>query len=327
MIRFGIVGTNWITDRFLEAAAFAPEFKLEAVYSRTEERAHVFAEKYGATYTYTTIKELAESDQVDAVYIASPNSFHAEHAIELMAHGKHILCEKPLASNMKEVDAMIESARANKVVLMEAMKTTCLPNFKAIQTHLHKLGPIRRYVANFCKISSRYDAYREGTILNAFDPTFSNGSLMDLGVYGLYPMVVLFGKPNAVMANGHLLESGVDGAGTVLAHYETMEGLVTHSKITDSDLPSEIQGENATMRIDKISTPETIEIRYRNGEIERISTETIFDSMYYEIEEFITCIQEGRLESTNNTHEHSRMTVEMMDEARKQMGLKYPADN
>jgi scyllo-inositol 2-dehydrogenase (NADP+) len=326
MIRFAVIGTNWITERLIEAASHEKDFKLEAVYSRTKEQALAFAEKHNVQTIFTDIDELAKSDQIDAVYIASPNAFHAEQAIKLMKHGKHILCEKPLASNTKEVQSMIDTAEANHVVLMEALYTTCLPNFQIIKSNLERLGPIRRYVANYCKISSRYDAYKEGTILNAFNPAFSNGALMDLGVYGVYPMVALFGPPNAIKANGFLLESGVDGQGSVIASYDGMEGVIMHSKISNSHLPSEIQGEEGTLVIDLISSLEKVAIHWRDGRVESLSQDQEFPSMYYEVAEFVSCIKEGRLESKLNSLRTTYTTTMILEEARRQMGVVYPAD-
>ncbi|GAA3326643.1 hypothetical protein GCM10020331_063370 [Ectobacillus funiculus] len=105
MVRFGLVGTNWITESFLQAASQLDDFfSLTAVYSRTSERATEFAAKYGVTLTFTDLeKHGKKSSEIDAVYIASPNSFHAEQAILFMNHGKHVLCEKPIASNAFEV--------------------------------------------------------------------------------------------------------------------------------------------------------------------------------------------------------------------------------
>lgn len=193
MIRFGVIGTNWITDSFISAASEHSDFKLVAVYSRTEEKAREFAEKYGVELTFTNLEEMAKSDELDAVYIASPNSLHAEQAIVMMENKKHVLCEKPLASNVREVERMIATARKHNVLLMEALKTTFLPNFQEVKKNLHKIGPVRRYVASYCQYSSRYDAYKEGNVLNAFKPEFSNGSLVDIGVYCLYPAVYLCG--------------------------------------------------------------------------------------------------------------------------------------
>ncbi|HHU20535.1 MAG TPA: Gfo/Idh/MocA family oxidoreductase [Bacilli bacterium] len=133
MIRFGVIGTNWITDRFLAAAKLVEDFELTAVYSRTKERAEIFAEKHQATSVFSDLNDFASSDQFDAVYIASPTALHAEQAILCMENGKHAFVEKPFASNEREVGRMIEVARANQVLLMEGMKTTHMPNFGVLQ--------------------------------------------------------------------------------------------------------------------------------------------------------------------------------------------------
>ena len=127
MIRFGVVGTNWITDAFIRGASLNKGFRLNAVYSRTKERAQQFAGKYLVENIFTDLNEMAESKSIDAVYIASPNSLHKKQSILFLNNQKHVLCEKPLASNCKEVMEMIKVAKNNKVLLMEAMKTTfCL---------------------------------------------------------------------------------------------------------------------------------------------------------------------------------------------------------
>ncbi|MCY9667193.1 Gfo/Idh/MocA family oxidoreductase [Paenibacillus alginolyticus] len=326
MIRFAVIGTNWITEEFIHAARETGEFVLTAVYSRTEEKAAEFAQKFEVSHIYTSLETFAQSKEFDAVYIASPNSLHAEYAVLCMNHGKHVICEKPAASNTAELSAMIKAAQNNKVVFMEALKSTLLPNFKAIQDNLHKLGKIRRYFASYCQYSSRYDAYKQGTVLNAFNPIFSNGSIMDLGVYCIYPLAVLFGAPERVQASGVLLESGVDGEGSLLLSYKEMDAVIMHSKISSSYLPAEIQGEHATMVIDKINTPEKVEIRYRDGSVENLTREQAVRTMRYEAEEFIRLIKSGVLESTTNSHANSSIAMAIMDEARKQMGLVFPAD-
>jgi scyllo-inositol 2-dehydrogenase (NADP+) len=326
MIRFGIIGTNFITVQLLEAVKDLEGFSLKAVYSRSEETAKRFAATYGAEYTFTNLEDMAKSDKIDAVYIASPNAFHATQSITFLVNGKHVLCEKPLASNVKELMAMFQAARENNVLLMEAMKSTVTPNFKSIQDNLHKIGKVRRYFANYCQYSSRYDAYKNGTVLNAFKPEFSNGSLMDLGVYGIYPSAVLFGKPRSVKATGVMLDSGVDGEGSLLLQYDNMDAVVLHSKVNNSYIASEIQGEEGSILIDKISAPDKIEIRYKDGKSEDISRPQSKPVMYYEVEEFIQLILQGEMESKVNSFSNSLITASIAEEARKQMGLVYPAD-
>ena len=169
-IRFGVVGTNNITDWVIAGGRQDERFELTAVCSRTQERAEEFAAKHGIPHIFTSLEEMASSPLIDAVYIATPNYVHAEQSILCMNHGKHVLCEKPFASNAKEVRLMIEAAKKNKVTLMEAMISTLNPNFAIAKERMKDLGTIRRYFASYCQYSSRYDKFKEGIILNAFKP-------------------------------------------------------------------------------------------------------------------------------------------------------------
>ncbi|KAA8786810.1 Gfo/Idh/MocA family oxidoreductase [Paenibacillus amylolyticus] len=326
MVRFGVVGTNWITERLLESAVQVQGFELTAVYSRTEDKANAFADRYDAAYRFTDLEEMAASDTLDAVYIATPNTLHAQQAELFLRHGKHVLCEKPLAANASEVHSMIETARKHDVLLMEAMKSTLVPVFKSVEKHLPKIGPIRKYIAGYSQYSSRYDKYKEGIVLNAFKPELANGALMDLGVYCLYPLITLFGAPNQVQSQAMMLESGVDGQGSVLLNYDGMDAVVTYSKISNSHVPSEIMGERGSIIIDKIGSPEHAEIRYNDGTIEVLTVEQQHPAMYYEVEEFVNLVQQGKLESTMNTYERSHQTMKVMDQIRQQIGLVFPND-
>lgn len=327
MIRFGIIGTNWITDQFLEAGFMLDNFKLNAVYSRTDETAKAFASKYQVETTYTDLAELAKSDKIDAVYIASPTSSHCEQAIKCMEQGKHVFVEKPLASNQAEVKRMIEVAKENNVLLMEGMKTTHLPNFNVLKEQINKIAPVRRYFGNFCKYSSRYDRYKEGEVLNAFKPELSNGALMDIGVYTAYPMVALFGMPEAISASAVMLESGVDGIGSLTATYPDLTAELIYSKITNSYIPSEIQGENGSIIIEELSEMGQLTLVDRDGNKTDISVEHEENNMYYEIKHFVDLLTSGVKESPVNTHELSLNTMKILDQARASIGLEFPADS
>ena len=182
-VRFGVVGTNNITDWVIAGGRQDSRFELTAVCSRTQERAEEFAKKHGIPLTFTSLEAMASSDEIDAVYIATPNCCHASQAIICMDRGKHVLCEKPFASNAGEVRRMIDAARRNGVTLMEAMISTFNPNFISVRNRLKDIGTVRRYFASYCQYSSRYDKFKEGTILNAFKPELSNGAVMDIGIY------------------------------------------------------------------------------------------------------------------------------------------------
>lgn len=335
-IRFGVVGTNKITDWLLAGALQDERFELSAVCSRTQARAEEFALKYGAKHTFTSVEEMAKSDVVDAVYIATPNCTHAEIAITCMDHGKHVLCEKPMASNIVEVKRMIEASHRNHVTLMEAMIATMNPNFDVVRKMLPKIGRVRRYFAAYCQYSSRYDKFKEGIVLNAFQPELSNGAMMDIGVYTIYPMVALFGMPLEINAQGVVLSSGTDGQGAVNMRYEDMNATVLYSKIANSYLPSEIEGEDGNLVMDEIHTirkvtyiprPAAMSGRGPKAEPQDVSVRADHDDYYYEVKEFLDLIEQGKLESEINSHAASLATIVIIDEVRKQLGVVFPADN
>ena len=327
-IRFGVVGTNFITDWVIAGGREDKRFELAAVCSRKEETARVYAEKHHIPHVFTSLEEMAASSLVDAIYIASPNAFHAQQSLLCMQYGKHVLCEKAFASNAKEARMMIETAQQQGVVLMEAMKPTLTPAFEAVRTHIAQLGVVRRYFSCYCQYSSRYDKLKEGIILNAFQPELSNGATMDIGVYTIYPMVVLFGKPASINAVGIKLPSGVDGQVAVnFTYHNGLIATVLYGKIADSSLPTEIQGESGTLKLDRINIISEVNFINKKGEKLNISPKTQHNEYYYEIKEFINIIQSGRKESAVNSHNNSLITIEIIDEIRKQLGLCFPADN
>lgn len=327
-IRFAIVGTSKIAAQVVSAGRQDMRFEAVAVCSRSGERAAEFARENDIPHTFTSVCEMAESPLIDAVYIATPNSTHAELSIYCMSRGKHVLCEKPLASNAREAGRMIEAAQRYGVVLMEAMITTLNPNFLLMKQHLKDLGTVRRYFASYCQYSSRYDAFKEGTVLNAFKPELSNGAVMDIGIYTIYPLVALFGRPRQIEAQGILLSTGVDGQGAVNFRYDDMNATVLYSKIADSLLPAEIEGEDGTLLLDRIQIPRRVELHLRKERTTRCISRPLEKSeYYYEVAEFIDLIEQGRRESELNSHTHSLVTMEIIDEVRRQLGVHYPADD
>lgn len=334
-IRFGVIGTNNISDWVIAGGRQDERFELVAVCSRTQERADEFAAKHNIPHTFTSLEEMASSPLIDAVYIATPNYVHAEQSILCMNHGKHVLCEKPFASNAREVRQMIEAAQKNHVTLMEAMISTLNPNFIIAKEKLKDLGTIRRYFASYCQYSSRYDKFKEGIILNAFKPELSNGAVMDIGIYTIYPMVALFGKPKKIEAQGIVLHTGADGQGAVNFQYEGMNATVLYSKIANSALPTEIEGEAGNLLLDKIHITKQVDFiprqvteqgKEQENHCQSIGVPLDKSEYYYEMAEFMNLIEQGKQESTLNSWENSLTTLEIIDEIRRQLGVHYPAD-
>ncbi|WP_158780399.1 Gfo/Idh/MocA family protein [Pantoea sp. BAV 3049] len=324
MIRFAVVGTNWITRQFVDAAHESGKMKLTAVYSRSLEQAQAFSNDYPVEHLFTSLEQLAQSDAVDAVYIASPNALHCQQSLLFLQHKKHVICEKPLASNIREVEAMIACARDNQVVLFEAFKTASLPNFHILQQSLPKAGKLRKALINYCQYSSRYQRYLEGENPNTFNPAWSNGSIMDIGFYCLASAVSLWGEPYSVTATASLLESGVDAHGTVVMNYGDFDVTLLHSKVSQSVIPSEIQGEDGSLVIELISECQRVSFVPRGGKSQDLSQPQHINTMLYEAETFARLV-------TNNEVNHaglatSRTTAKLLTEIRRQTGVVFPAD-
>lgn len=324
MIRFAIVGTNWITRQFIDAAHESGRFRLSAVYSRSQQQADAFAADYACPLTFTSLEALAACPDINAVYIASPNALHCEQALLFMAHGKHVICEKPLASTLREAEAMIACAQQHQVVLFEAFKTASLPNFLQLQRTLPQLGTLRKALFSYCQYSSRYPRYLAGENPNTFDPRWSNGSIMDIGYYCLAAAVTLWGAPQRVTAEATLLASGTDAHGTVILHYGEFDVTLLHSKVSNSAIPSEIQGEEGSLLIEKLAECRQLRILPRSGAEQNLTQPQHSNTMRYEAEVFASLV-----ETQQTAHpglEISRLTAELLTTIRQQTGVVFPAD-
>ena len=322
-IKIGIIGTNFISDDFCNAAVKVPGAVLRAVYSRKEETGSAFAERHSIPEVFTDYKKFLSSD-IDAVYVASPNFIHCSQTIMALEHKKHVLCEKVMAVNEAEVRSMIDCARRNQVVLLEAMRPDFDPAFDIVEQNLNRIGRLRRATFEFCQYSSRYDKFREGIVMNAFDPTLGNAAVMDIGVYCIHSLVRLFGMPQEIQAFSTKLSNDFDGSGIVLMKYETMIAEAVYSKISVSVNPSVIQGEDGSILIDYISKPEKICLQLREGArdtLEGAGREILpfipaDNNMIYEIQEFIKLINENNID--HKYLQYSLDTIRVIDEVRRQ---------
>lgn len=323
MVRFGMIGSGKIANMFYQANRFGKDISIDAMYSRTLERAKEFAQGKTIQYLYDDLDAFADSDKIDAVYIASPNCCHFEQAVKMMRAGKHVLCEKPIASNYKEAEEMFRVAEENNVILLEGLCSIYTPGFQKMAERIPDLGTIRRATLQYCQYSSRYDNYKRGIVENAFKPELSNGALMDIGVYTVACMIRLFGEPKSIRALGVKLDNGVDGEGSILMEYDNMIGEAIYSKITDSDVPSQIQGEDACMKIDRINNVKDLQI-VRKQVKQAVHFEQSDNMLNHETDAFVKMIKTGL--GWERAREITLATMKVLDEARRQMDIVFPAD-
>lgn len=196
-LKFCVVGTGTITENFINAGRQVSGFEFAAIYSRTEKTAREFAAKFPEFkgQIFTDFSAMAESDDIEAVYIASPTSEHAKHSISCMSNGKHVLCEKPVCSNSQELEEVLACAEKYRVAFMEAMRTLRSPNFALMKARIDSLGQVRHFTATACQLSSKWPAFLRGERPNAFLPQLSNCALMDVGCYPVHAVVGILGPP------------------------------------------------------------------------------------------------------------------------------------
>ena len=323
-IKLGIIGSNFVTDWLCESVQKTEGIILHAMYSRTQERGQEFAQKYGIPHVFTDLDTFLSSD-IDAVYIASPNSLHAYQSIKAMEKGKHVLVEKPAALSEEEFDSMTACAKKNGVVLLEAMRPVHDEALEVIRDSLSSVGPVRRAVFEFCQYSSRYDKFRSGEVMNAFNPALGNAAVMDIGVYAIAVCVSLFGKPKHITSRSVKLHNGFEGMGTALFDYDTHQAEVVYSKITDSVNSSVITGEDGSLKLGKLSTLDSLEkcIRKKPGEVIFSGREVPgAGNMVFEVRDFVDIIQGKK--SVAPYHKMTRDTLCVIDEIRLQNGIVFP---
>lgn len=328
MVRFGVIGTGRISDWVLKGAAQDPRIVVTAVCSRTREAAESFIQRNilaRDARIYTSVEEMAADPEVDAVYVGTPNQTHCAYTITCLNAGKHVLCEKPLAINAQEGRHMAETAREKGLLLMEAMVSTLNPNFLTVASKLPEIAPIRHYSSYFCQYSSKYDALKIGIVGTAFKPGTA-GALRDIGVYTIYPMVALFGKPQSVkgqLQTFQTAEGVTDVHGSAYLRYEGMDATLVWSKICDSFQSTEISGEKGNFLVDEIHiarktefVPHSAPTSGQGAKPGRIvlSEGLPCNEYYYEFKEFADLIQSGRTESEINSLDTSLTVLEIMDE-------------
>lgn len=298
MLRFGIIGTNFISEWFAQACRETNgRVKVAGVCSRQQDKAEAFAAKIGADFGVTDLEQLA--DRVDAIYIATPISVHHRQALAAIAAGRHVLVEKTMGVSAAEVADILGAAERAGLIAMEAVRNVHTPSHQLVRDSLARLGTVRHARFEKLQYSSRYDAFRAGETLGAFDPASGNSALADIGVYCLQPALDLFGTPLRAGGGSVWLPNGFEGSGSIQLDYGTALVDVAYSKIAAGVGPSVINGEDGCLTIDDMAEPSRIVLTPRKGKpevlLETGGTNPV-DTMVHEVQDFADQVEAGRIE-------------------------------
>lgn len=317
-IGWGILGAGRIAGRFASEARLVPGARLVAVGARSAERAAEFARQNGVERACGSYADLVADPEVDAVYVATLHPTHCEHTLLALDAGKAVLCEKPFAVNADQARQMIERARARRLFLMEAMWTRFNPITVQVQQWLADglIGEPRLATIDFGFRAAWDPASR---ILN---PTLAGGALLDVGVYVLAYASMIFGRPAQIRAAAHIGETGVDEQTALVLKYDGGQlASLTCAVRTATPQTARIDGTAGAIEIPAFWHATTA----RLIRPDRPPLEATGDHGFrYEIAEVMACLQAGRSESPNMPLAETLAIAETMDEARRQIGLRYP---
>lgn len=326
-MKIGTIGTGFIVEDFLKAVAQIPDMECVAIYSRTQENGEKVARHFGVETVYTNLYEMFADENVNFIYVASPNSLHYEHAYKALKSGKHVICEKPFTTTAKEAQKLIKLAKEKGLFLFEAITTIHLPNFKLLKNHLDALGRIKLVEASYSQYSSRYGRLEVGELPNVFNLEFSGGALMDLGIYNLHFIIKLFGKPNNVQYYPNKHANGIDTSGCLVMEYSDFLATTIAGKDTEGENFVQIKGERGYIYVrEGANGCRSVSVRLNSGQEEVIAVQENSSLLYYELVAFKTIYQNQDNLSCYALLEHSEAVMEVMESSRLSADIIFPAD-
>ena len=318
-VRFGIVGLGSISNRFATVLQKMPGVKLTAVASREQARSDAFAQKYGAKKASDRYLDVITDSEVDVVYIGLTHNFHYEIAKLCLENHKAVLCEKPLVTTQKDAATLVDLARENKTLLMEALWTRCLPAFQKAKTWVSsgKIGEVKLITANFC-FKANYNAERR-----LFNPQLAGGSLFDAGVYPIeFATGILNETPVSVTGLAQIGATGVDEAAAISLKFAG-GALASLSCGFTVNAPRgvNIYGTKGHILVDECVGPKKCELFDEKGRrIERFADRAT-DGFVYQIRHCADLFRSGKLESDLIPLQDSLDCAAIFDDLRRQWGL------
>jgi predicted dehydrogenase len=322
-IRWGIIGAGHIAQSFVKDFPLLKNGELVAVAARDKEKAKVFAAAHNISLAYT-YEELYNSNEVDAVYIATTHNFHFEQSIKCMQHGKAVLCEKPITINDKESKQLTALSKEKNIFLMEAMWTYFLPAVIKAQQWINegKIGAIKIIQADF---AFSMEKNLDGRMYN---PLLAGGALLDLGVYNV-ALATLFmkQKPDSIIASGVLTETGVDATTAMTFKYGNTLAILCTSMVTRLNNKLLLFGENGYIEIPEFWRAKSALLYDKEFQlIESFEDERQSHGFIYQMQHATDKILNNEVESNIITHQRSNEIQEIMTDVRRQIGLQYPSE-
>lgn len=327
-IKLGIVGAGMIVHDLFNFIHEIDTYDIQAICAtkNSVEKLKELSVQHHIPYTFVNYEEMLEKADVDTIYIAVPNHLHYAYTKLALEKNKNVICEKPFTSNVKELQELVSMAREKDLILVEAITNQYLENYQSIREDLPKLGKIKIVECNYSQYSSRYNAFKEGEILPAFDYRKSGGALMDLNIYNIHFVVGLFGVPKDVHYYANI-EQGIDTSGILILDYGTFKCVCIGAKDCKAPISSNIQGDAGCIHVPlPVSICKEYTYYQNDGHEETIDKSSGKHRMFYEFEAFANMIVNHDREKCDHMLDHSLIVMDIVSKAKSTANIVFSAD-
>lgn len=325
-LRWGVLAPGGIARSFAQALQAGTTQRLQAVASRSLDRAQAFADEFGGPTAYGSYAELVDDPDVDVVYVASPHSEHHAQATLAIEAGKAVLVEKAFTRNAQEARDVAESATAATVFAMEAMWTRFLPHIDVVRRCLEDglLGEVHTVMADHGQ-----QLHPDGPPRLA-DPSLAGGALLDLGIYPVSFAQFVLGEVTDVSAQGRLTPEGVDAqSGITLTFGSGALAVLGTSMLTRTATTASICGTRGRLELDgpfyRLGT--TVRLLDTDGrQVDEYTSPAPEHGLHFQAAEVARQVTAGETQSPLMPLDTSVAVMEVLDAVRAQLGVTYPGE-
>ena len=322
----GTIGSGSIVHTILDQVNVTDGIRLTAVYSRMEEKGKQLAAEYGAGRVYTDLDAFLADEEMNTVYIASPNLLHYEQTRKALLAGKHVICEKPFCTKADQARELTALAKEKRLFLADAVPTAFLPNLEVLKRELPKVGKVRLVLGNYSQYSSRYDLVLQGEVPNVFNPEYGGGCLMDINFYNVYLNAALFGKPLSSVYYPNRRGELADTSGVLIMQYDGFVSSSAGAKDTWGVNYFQIEGEKGHIYIrDGSNGLAEIRVVTKDSE-ETFDWQDNPEWRFYEVQKLTEYMLAGDYEAVYGRLDVMIHVIEILEEARKKAGILFPGD-
>lgn len=317
-LRWGVLAPGGIARSFVASVLKHTNQRVLAAGSRSLENAQAFAAEHGLERAYGSYDELLADDELDAIYVASPHSLHVEHGLMVIAAGKHLLVEKPIATNAADARLLLDAARAAGVFATEAMWTRYLPQSAVIRAVLDAgmLGEVRQLFADHGQAITH--------IPRLVQPELAGGAMLDLGIYPFSFASQWLGNPSAVTATGARYRTGVDEWVSAVLQYESgAAATLSTTMATVTPNTASINGTEARLELaGTFYAPTSLRLVDTKGESAQWHDDTGIrdhEGLSWQATAVARFVGEGLLQSPLHPHDEIVAVLATMGEALRQL--------